>query len=166
MNALTRVHHQDRVLVKIIGEGDFSEVLKEMIRSMHLSHMVDFDNCTYPAHSISAHLNDCDVGLVPLEISSVTDYALPLKLLEYISLGLPVVSVRNNAISYYFGEDDCMFFEWNDPQSLSAALDRIVENPKLLDHYRERSVALRDRFAWAGEKRKYVALLNQLISVN
>jgi glycosyltransferase involved in cell wall biosynthesis len=166
MNALTRVHYQDRVSVRIIGEGDFSDALKEMIRSMQLSHVVDFDNRSYPAHSISEHLVDCDVGLVPLEISSVTDYALPLKLLEYISLGLPVVSVRNKAISYYFGEDDCIFFDWNDPQSLSTALDRIVENPELLGRYRERSVALRDRFSWAGEKRKYVALLHQLISVN
>ena len=165
MNALTRVHHQDRVLVKIIGEGDFSDTLKEMIRSMQLSHIVDFDNRSYPAHSISTHLDDCDVGLVPLEISSVTNYALPLKLLEYISLGLPVVSVRNSAIAYYFGEDDCIFFEWNDPQSLSAALDRIVENPELLCRYRKRSVALRDRFSWAGEKRKYVALLEDLMGV-
>jgi glycosyltransferase involved in cell wall biosynthesis len=162
MEALTKVRHQDRVSVKIIGEGDFSDSLKEMIRSMQLSQVVDFDNRSYPAHSISEHLNDCDVGLVPLEISSVTDYALPLKLLEYISLGLPVVSVRNNAISYYFGEDDCIFFQWNDPQSLSTTLDRIVENPDLLGHYRARSLVLRERFSWAGEKRKYVKLLQDL----
>jgi len=166
MNALTRVNHQDRVSVKIIGEGDFSDTLKEMIQTMQLSHIVEFDNHSYPAHSIAEHLNDCDVGLVPLEISSVTNYALPLKLLEYISLGLPVLSVRNSAILYYFGEDDCMFFDWNAPQSLSAALDRIVENPELLCRYRNRSLVLRDRFSWAGEKTKYVALLHQLISVN
>jgi glycosyltransferase involved in cell wall biosynthesis len=101
---------------------------------------------------------------VPLEVSSVTDYALPLKLLEYISMGLPVVSVRNNAISYYFGQDDCIFFEWNNPRSLSAALDEIVENPQILAHYRERSIALRDRFSWAGEKKKYIALLHELMN--
>lgn len=166
MESLTQVRHQDRILVKIIGEGDFSDSLKEMIRSMQLNHVVDFENRSYPAHSISEHLNDCDVGLVPLEISSVTDYALPLKLLEYISLGLPVVSVRNNAISYYFGEDDCMFFQWNDSRSLSAALDRIVENPDLLRRYRDRSVVLRERFSWASEKRKYIALLKELVIVN
>lgn len=162
MNALIGVHHKDQVSVKIIGEGDFSASLKEMIRSMKLSDVVDFDNRSYPAHSLSDHLTDCDVGLVPLEISSVTDFALPLKLLEYISLGLPVVSVRNKAISYYFGEDDCIFFEWDDPQSLTTAFNRIVDNPELLCHYRKRSVALRDRFSWAGEKEKYVTLLHRL----
>jgi glycosyltransferase involved in cell wall biosynthesis len=166
MTALTQVRHRDRISVKIIGEGDFSQTLKDMIQSMQLSGIVDFDNHSYPAHSISERIGDCHVGLVPLEISSVTDYALPLKLLEYISLGLPVVSVRNNAISYYFNEGDCIFFEWNDPQSLSNALDRIVENPDLLSRFRERSVALRERFSWAGEKTKYLALLNRLADVN
>lgn len=166
MESVAQVRHQDRISVKIIGEGDFSDSLKEMIRSMQLTQVVDFENRSYPAHAIAEHLNDCDVGLVPLEISSVTDYALPLKLLEYISLGLPVVSVRNNAISYYFGEDDCIFFEWNDSRSLSAVLDRIVENPDLLCRYRDRSLALRERFSWQSEKIKYIALLKELVSLN
>jgi glycosyltransferase involved in cell wall biosynthesis len=165
MTALTQVRHQDRISVKIIGEGDFSQALKGMIQSLNLGHMVDFDNHAYPVHSIPERIADCNVGLVPLEISSVTDYALPLKLIEYISLGLPVVTVRNNAISYYFSEEDCIFFEWNDPCSLSAALDRIAENPEILLCYRKRSVALRGRFSWAGEKKKYVALLRQLTGI-
>lgn len=162
ITALAQVRHKDRISVRIIGEGDFSETLRGMIQSLKLEHMVEFDNRSYPVHSIPQRIADCHVGLVPLEISSVTNYAVPLKLLEYISLGLPVVTVRNNAISYYFSEEDCIFFEWNDPRSLSAVLDRIAENPEILTRYRERSVALRGRFSWTGEKRKYVALLRQL----
>jgi len=162
MNALNGLRHRDRITVKIIGEGDFSDTLKELTRSMNLESVVDFDNRSYPAHSISKQLQDCDVGLVPLEISSVTDYALPLKLLEYISLGMPVISVKSYAISYYFGEDDCLYFPWNEPQALTDLMDRIAERPEILDRYRQRSIELRDRFSWQGEKKKYVELLNQL----
>jgi len=165
INALAQVRHGDQIAVKIIGEGDFSETLKELIQSLNLGHIVDFDNRSYPVHSIPDQLNDCHVGLVPLEISSVTNYALPLKLLEYISLGLPVVTVRSSAISYYFSEEDCIFFEWNDAHSLSVILDRIAENPSTLIPYRERSVALRQRFSWTGEKKKYASLLRQLASI-
>jgi glycosyltransferase involved in cell wall biosynthesis len=63
------------------------------------------------------------------------------------------------------GEDDCIFFEWNDPRSLATTLDRIAENPDILLRYRERSVALRQRFSWAGEKKKYIALLRQLSGI-
>jgi glycosyltransferase involved in cell wall biosynthesis len=165
MTALAQVRHKHRIVVTIIGEGDFSQALKELIDSLNLGHMVEFDNRSYPVHSIPDRIADCIVGLVPLEISSVTNFALPLKLLEYISLGLPVVSVRNQAILYYFNEDDCIFFDWDDPSSLSAVLDRIAENPEILMRYRERSVALRDRFSWTGEREKYVALLRQLTGV-
>jgi glycosyltransferase involved in cell wall biosynthesis len=165
MAALAQVRNKDRISVKIIGEGDFSQKLKGMIQQLKLENIVEFDNRSYPVHAIPAQICDCNVGLVPLEISSVTNYALPLKLLEYISLGLPVVTVRSDAISYYFGEQDCMFFEWNDPSSLSDTLDRIVENPESLLRYHDRAVALREQFSWTGEKVKYVALLRQLTGI-
>jgi glycosyltransferase involved in cell wall biosynthesis len=165
MNAFAQIRHKDQISVKIIGEGDFSQPLKEMIQSLGLGQMVEFDNHDYPADSMSERIGDCNAGVVPLEISAMTNYALPMKLVEYISMGLPVVSVRNDAISYYLGEDDCIFFEWNDPRSLATTLDRIAENPDILLRYRERSVALRQRFSWAGEKKKYIALLRQLSGI-
>jgi glycosyltransferase involved in cell wall biosynthesis len=162
MLALAGMRHKNRISLKIIGEGDFSETLWQIIESLHLQNVVEFDNHSYPTHSISEQMKDCNAGLVPLEISSVTNYALPLKIVEYMSLGLPVLTVRSEAIGYYFNEGDCLFFNANDPQSLSAVLDRVAENPEILLRYRERSVALRDRFSWAGEKAKYVAMLKQL----
>jgi glycosyltransferase involved in cell wall biosynthesis len=165
MTALASVRRRDSISVKIIGEGDFSQTLKGMIRSSNLEQVVEFDNHSFQLHSIAERIKDCNVGLVPLEISSVTNYALPLKLLEYISMGLPVVTVRSYAISYYFNEEDCIFFDWNDPASLSAVLDKIAENPEILLHYRERAVALRGRFGWSSEKKKYVELLRQVSDV-
>jgi glycosyltransferase involved in cell wall biosynthesis len=162
MTALASVRRKDRISVKIIGEGDFSRRLQEMIGSMNLEEVVEFDNHSYDVHSISKRLDDCNVGLVPLEISSVTNFALPLKLIEYISIGLPVLTVRSYAISYYFSENDCIFFDWNDSESLSAAIDQIAENPEILLRYRERAVALRDQFAWSVERNKYVNLLRKM----
>ena len=162
MNALAQSSHKDRMAVRIIGEGDFSASLKEMIGALQLERVVEFDNRSYPVTAIPERIADCSVGLVPLEISSVTNYALPLKLLEYISMGLPVLTVRSAAISYYLKEEDCMFFDWNDAQSLSRAMDRIAEDPNLLLRYRERSLALRGKFSWDGEKAKYIALLREL----
>jgi glycosyltransferase involved in cell wall biosynthesis len=154
--------HKNRISLKIIGEGDFSQTLTQLIRSSGLEGIVDFDNHSYPVHSIPEQIADCNVGVIPLRISPMSNYALPLKLVEYICLGLPVISVRSAAISYYLKESDCIFFDWDNPQSLSLALDNIAENPDSLLRYRERSLALRDRFLWSGEKRKYVALLHRL----
>jgi glycosyltransferase involved in cell wall biosynthesis len=162
MLALAGMHHLDRVAVRIIGEGDFSEQLKGLIGELDLGRVVHFDNRMYPLAEIPGLLADCNLGLVPLEISSITNYVLPLKLLEYLSLGLPSVTVRNAAIGYYFSEDDCLFYEPGDPQSLRAVLDRLAADPGLLAHYQERAVALRGKFQWGNERQKYIGLLRGL----
>lgn len=160
--ALTKIHRRDKIRVKIIGEGDFSIELKRLINDYALSDVVEFDNHHYPVHEIPSRIASCNLGIIPLEISSITNYALPLKLVEYIALGLPVISVRSAAINYYFNEEDCLFYDWDDTDSLAQLLDRLASNPELLLRYHHRSIALREKFSWDTEKQKYVALLNDL----
>ena len=62
MTALSMVKHQDRILVKIIGEGDFSPTLRGMIRSFKLENVVEFDNKSYELHSIAERIGDCHDG--------------------------------------------------------------------------------------------------------
>lgn len=102
------------------------------------------------------------MGFIPLEISSITEYALPLKLVEYLSLGMPSVTVRNAAIAYYFGEDDCLFFEAGKPQSLASLLDSLAEEREVVIRYQRRAAVLRERFLWSREKEKYIKLLRTL----
>jgi len=162
MLALSKLRHKDKVFLKIIGEGDFSRELSRLITTLKLEKVVQFDNRSYPANRIPQLIDDCNVGLVPLEISSITDYALPLKLIEFISMGLPVVAVRNKAISYYLKEEDCLFYQWDDPESLQMLLDRLAEQPELLLKYRERSMQLRHSFRWSNEKEHYISMLRRL----
>ena len=162
MHALAGMRHRDRITVKIIGEGDFSAELKELIGSLRLSNIVQFDNRMYPVQEIPRMLADCNLGLVPLEISSITNYALPLKLLEYLSMGIPSITVRNTAIGYYFGDDDCLFYEPGNVESLRTILDRLAASPAILRRYQQRAVVLREKFVWSREKRKYIDLLHEL----
>jgi glycosyltransferase involved in cell wall biosynthesis len=162
MLALASMRQQDRISVRIIGEGDFSEQLKELIKAHKLNTIVQFDNHMYPLSEIPAMLADCNLGLVPLEISSITNYVLPLKLLEYLCLGMPSITVRNAAIGYYFDEDDCLFYEPDRPESLIFILNRLAADPDLLRHYQQRAVALRPRFLWSNEKQKYIAVMRRL----
>jgi glycosyltransferase involved in cell wall biosynthesis len=162
MLALAGMRHRDRVAARIIGEGDFSEQLKALIAELNLGAVVHFDNRMHPLAEIPGLLADCNLGLVPLEISSITNYVLPLKLLEYLSLGIPSVTVRNAAIGYYFGENDCLFYDPTAPQSLGAILDRLAADPDLLARYQERAVALRGKFQWGNERQKNIAILRGL----
>jgi len=162
MEALAKVRNRDKVSLRIIGEGDFAAELKRLIELHKLGDMVAFENRTYPAHEIAAHLAEANLGIVPLDISSITNYALPLKLVEYIRMGLPVVTVHSVAINYYFDEEDCLYYQWDEAESLRALLDKIAGDLNMLLPYRQRTIGLREKFSWLKEKQKYAEMLGEL----
>lgn len=163
--ALSKVKNRDRISVRFVGEGDYAASMKQQIIALGLQEIVQFDNRVYPLREIPDVIADCNVGLVPLGSSSIINFALPLKLLEYISLGLPVVTVRSAAIGHYFAEGDCLFYRPDIPSSLPELLDRIAGDPDLLVRFRERALAVREKFLWSNEKKKYIALLRELSNV-
>jgi glycosyltransferase involved in cell wall biosynthesis len=116
----------------------------------------------YPLQEIPRRLADCHAGLVPLDVTPIADFALPLKLIEYTCLGLPSVTVTSTAITHYLKPDECLFFPPGDVTALAGLLDRIVENPDCLTEYRRRLPAAQRRLSWSQEKQKYVAMLREL----
>jgi glycosyltransferase involved in cell wall biosynthesis len=162
MHAFARLRDRGALRLTIIGEGDFSETLKALIADLSIDDMVTFENRMYPLHEIPARLAPFHLGFVPMEISSVTDYALPLKLLEYTALGMPSIAVRSLAVGHYFGDSDCLFYDPNDPHSLTAVLNRIAEDPTVLIEFERRVTAIRESLAWSGQSERYGALLRRL----
>jgi glycosyltransferase involved in cell wall biosynthesis len=162
VEAAAKVSNRDGIHIRILGEGDFSATLKDLIKIHNVEDIVEFVNRVYPVHEIPGILADCHVGLVPLDITPISDQALPLKLLEYTCLGMPSITVRSTAISYYLRPDECMFYAPGDSTALARLLDHVAEEPKRLDEYRTRLAGARERMSWSREKEKYVGLLHEL----
>jgi glycosyltransferase involved in cell wall biosynthesis len=162
VSAIAQAKHKDKIQVRLIGEGDFSAELKRLIKDHNLENVIEFVNRVYPLYEIPTVLSDCHVGLVPLDVTPISDVALPLKLLEYTGLGLPSVTVESTAISYYFRPDECMLYPPRDAGALARILDDLASNPGQLEGYRQRLVTARERMSWSREKQKYVAMLQQL----
>lgn len=166
VEAVSRVRRRERIHIRIIGEGDFSPALRRLIAYYGVGDSIEFLNQAYPLHDIPKMLSDCHVGLVPLDIgtSTVANFALPLKLVEYTCLGLPSISVRNEAIDYYFSSDECMFFKSGDAAGLAAQIEDVAGNPAKLMDFRNKLEPIRERLLWSREKKKYIALLQDLAS--
>ena len=164
LKAVSQVRRRDKIQVRIIGEGDYSATLKGLIEKYGVSDTVTFDNHAYPVHEIPKILSDCHVGVVPLDIgtSTVANFALPLKLVEYTCLGMPSITVRNAAIEHYFSPNECMFFDSGDAHALARHIDSVVESPDCLIEYRRRLEGVRNRLLWSKEKEKYITVLRNL----
>ena len=53
---------------------------------------------------------------------------LPVKMIEYIALGIPVIAPELKTIQYYFSEEMVSFFPPEDVNSLAAAIIEIYQD--------------------------------------
>ncbi|MBN4065744.1 glycosyltransferase family 4 protein [Candidatus Amoebophilus asiaticus] len=162
IEAISKVKNKDKMFLKIIGEGDCSEEVKKTIDDLELSEIVNFDNSVYPVRDLPEIIKEFHVGLVSYKLSSATDYMLPVKLLEYICVGIPSITLPNRTIRYYFKEDDCFFYDPNDFYSLTILLEKLIDNRELIVKKRENVLRIRENFLWSAEKPKYLKLLLDL----
>jgi hypothetical protein len=56
-------------------------------------------------------LKNFHLGIVSYDLSPATEYMLPVKMMELISMGIPVITVQNKAVSYYFNENICFYYD-------------------------------------------------------
>jgi glycosyltransferase involved in cell wall biosynthesis len=162
IEAVARASHRHRIHVTIIGDGDFSAALFDLIRSHGVGDAVEFVNRMYPVQDLPGLLAGCHAGVVPLNTSHLGNFALPLKLLEYTCLGLPSITVRNAAIAHYWRPDECIYFTAGDVKELASRFDMLAEHPDRLLEFRQRLAVARNRFLWSNEKRRYVEMLDDL----
>lgn len=147
----------------IIGEGDYSDKLRQLIQLYNLENKVKFDNQFYPVDVLPNILSNYNLGLVSYKLSPATEYMLPLKFLEYTSLGLPSICVMNRALSYYFDKNDAFYFNSDENYGLSNIIKEILDKPTLLLQKRERIIQIRKNFYWKSQSEKYNEIVKNLI---
>jgi glycosyltransferase involved in cell wall biosynthesis len=160
--ALTKIKQKEKFHFRIIGEGDYSEELKKLIKDNDLESIVCFDNKVYPFTEIGKQIKEFNLGIVSLDLSPATDYALSTKMVEYIATGLPVLTINNKAVNYYFGNTCCFFYDPDNIQTIVDVFNRLAEDSSLLYNKRNEVLGLREKFIWQNEKKKYLQVLNSL----
>lgn len=160
--ALSKIKRKEKFHFRIIGEGDYSNELKELIREKGVESIVDFDNRVYPFAKVGQFLKDYNLGIVSLDLTPATDYALSTKMVEYIATGMPVLTIKNKAVDYYFGENGCFFYDPHNIQTIVDVFNRLAEDSSLLYNKRNEVLNVRENFIWLNEKKKYLQVLTEL----
>jgi glycosyltransferase involved in cell wall biosynthesis len=116
-----------------------------------------------PVEEIPARLEAADLGVVPTLRDDFTEMLLPVKLLEYVHMGLPVVASRLPVIERYFG-DDVLLAEPGDAASFAAAIEGVRSAP---DSALARARGASERLAqieWRRQREQYLQLVDGLVA--
>jgi glycosyltransferase involved in cell wall biosynthesis len=99
--ALARV--DDATLVIAGAVGNIAH-FKRIAESAGVKDRVKFLG-TVPYSMVPLYMSTMDVGLIPFKRNAVSNNAVPLKLLEYLACGIPVVSTRLAGVREIAGDD-------------------------------------------------------------
>jgi glycosyltransferase involved in cell wall biosynthesis len=115
-----------------------------------------------PVERIPGLLERADVGVVPTLRDDFTELLLPVKLLEYVHMGLPVVASRLPVIERYFG-DDVLLAEPGDPGSIAAAIEGVRADPALARARAECASRKLAEIEWRRQRQGYLGLVDDLV---
>jgi glycosyltransferase involved in cell wall biosynthesis len=142
--ALNRVLHANPALqIGFLGTGVSEDsVLQDYSREYHARINV---LRRYSHSSLPGLLANYDVLLFP----SLSE-GFGLVVYEAMACGLAVIATDLSALQTYLAhEEDVLFVARNDPESIEAALSRLIREPGLLFHLQQQGWLKAQRFAWS-----------------
>lgn len=151
-----------RIRLQVIGSGDYLPKLKSIAAAMRLDDRVSFDP-PVPIEELPGVLREADAGLVPNLPSAAADLMLPVKMLEYATMGIALVAPRLRTIVHYFGDEAASMFEAGNAESLACAIEVIYR-----DGERARALALNaSRIAaslgWARQRVRFFEAIDSIL---
>ena len=75
--------------------------------------------------------NTVHFGVVPRLKDRYNDLAMPVKLFEYLSFGLPVIVTHCHEMSQFVKENGCGLVCKDDPESLAESIQQLIGDPDL-----------------------------------
>jgi len=89
-----------------------------------------------------------DLGIVGNRKNVATELMLPVKMLEYVALGIPVIVPRLKAIEYYFSDEMVCYFEPENIDSMASAILRLYKDKSLRKAQAEKAKAFVAQYGW------------------
>ena len=105
----------------VVGDGDDLEEFRVLSRKLGVEDMVMFRG-SVPLEGLVPILEEVDLGIIPNGRNIATELMLPVKMLECIALGIPVIAPRLRTITHYFTEAMVFYFDPDDVDSFAAAI--------------------------------------------
>ena len=140
--------------LEIVGDGDVRKELEELVETEGLRDRVSFRG-TVPRDAIPEILDEAAIGIAPLEEDGTLEYAVPTKVYEYMSCGLPVVATGTGEIETLIDDSGGGVFSEANAEDLTETFRTLLNDAErresmgeagrahVIENYDRRAVAQR-----------------------
>jgi glycosyltransferase involved in cell wall biosynthesis len=146
----------------IYGAGNMKDELVELTCNLGLAEKVCFFE-PLPVEQIAEVMSNADLGVVPKRADSFGNEAYSTKIMEFMSLGVPVVVSSTKIDRFYFNDSVVRFFESGNADALADALLEMLQNGGLRRRMIASALDYAAQNSWNVRKNDYLELVDSLI---
>jgi glycosyltransferase involved in cell wall biosynthesis len=162
LRAFQRVSHEmPHAAFHIYGDGIMKAELVELAGELGFNGNVRFFE-PLPVREIARVMAEADLGVVPKRADSFGNEAYSTKIMEFMSLGVPVVISNTKIDKFYFDSSVARFFESGNHDSLAEAILDVLRNDAARGEMVARARDYAARNSWDSRKQDYLQLVDTL----
>ncbi len=151
------------VRLTIIGDGEQREDLLHLVAELEVGDLVSISDGFVPMEDLPGMLEGSHLAVIPSRRRIGTRLMLPTKLLEYVRIGIPAVTVATHTITRYFDETMVRFVESENPEDLADHIQDLYEHPAQLRRLADRASAFYETYSFETERDSYLSVVSALI---
>jgi len=145
----------------IYGEGPERANLSRLVGQYGLKERV-FLKPLLPIEAVVQEMADADLGVVPKRNDGFGGEAFSTKILEFMSLGVPVIVAKTKVDEHYFNESVVKFFKPGDEQALAQAMIEIIRKQEVRDRLVYNANRFIEDYMWDKKQLEYLHLVDGL----
>lgn len=145
----------------IIGDGPDRQKLTDAVKEQRLEDRVSIVGLI-PMEQVAKTLAAVDLGVVPKRKDSFGNEAFSTKIMEFMSMNVPVVVSRTKIDEYYFDSSLVEFFDSGNSQDLADKVLDLIRNPVKRNALRDQATEFIRHNNWDVKKDQYLGLVNRL----
>lgn len=146
----------------IYGDGNMKSSLVALAAELGFEGQIKFFE-PVRVKEIARIMVNADLGIVPKRADSFGNEAYSTKIMEFMSLGVPVVVSKTKIDAYYFDDSVVRFFESGNAEALAAAMLEVLRDPALRHRMVANAAAYAERHSWKRRQPDYLNLVDELI---
>lgn len=161
IQAVVLASHKIRNLrLILLGHGGPSdiEVLLDSIRTRKLEKIIDYRG-DIPYQDLPEHLAEADIGVAMFRPLDLTQYAFPLKVVEYMAAGLTVITTVGTEAADLVQEAGAGIAVPFDAGTVAEVIVKLLQNPEDQRRYAANARSFSTRYDWKKLMKEYYSLV-------
>ena len=130
----------------LLGSGGEMNKLKKIVSDKKLEKSVEFTGWIN-RDKIPQNISDASIGIGPLRLTDVTSRALPIKVLEYMAVSLPIISKRGT-LPLDILENEKNGYLVDNADDLAEKIIELLNKPKKVESMGIQSLNMVQKFSW------------------